>query len=123
MVGFKDNKSGLAQGGWDFPASFPFTAGFKILCTEGAIEWGFRAGKNIEQRGNKSDFLVYQPDGEISVIDIDKTDSFVLEDRYFIECIKNNKNPEIATFKDGRDILELSLAAIRSAKSGKTINL
>lgn len=121
MVMFKDNQSGLAQGGWDFPGSYPFTAGFKILCKDGAIDWGFKAGKNIEQRDKKSDFLVYRSDGKVIAMDIDKTDSFELEDRYFVDCIKNNRQADIATFKDGRDILELALASIKSAKEGKTI--
>ena len=122
MVKFDGNRSGLAQGGWDFPGSFPFTAGFKILCKDGVIEWGFKAGKNIEQRDNKSNFLVYRSDGKVLKQEVDETDSFVLEDRYFIDCIKNNKKPEIATFRDGRDILELALASIRSAKDAKTFH-
>ena len=85
------------------------------------MEWGFKAGKNIEERDNKSDFLVYMSDGEVVKKDIDDTDPFVLEDRYFVDCIENNKQPEIATLTDGRDILELALAAIKSAKETKTI--
>ncbi len=121
MVEFESNIKGLAQGGWDFPPSYPFTAGFKILCRDGAIEWGFKSGKNIEQRDNKSDFLVYLPDGEVARRDVENTDSFVLEDRYFVDCIKNNRQPEIATLREGRDILELALGAIESAKNAKTI--
>jgi len=123
MLRFRDGKTGLAQGGWDFPISYPFTAGFNILCDDGAIEWGFKAGKNIEKEKKKSDFLIYLSDGNIKKQDIDSTDSFELEDRYFIDCIRNNRKASICTFKDGRDILELALAAIESAKANKAIYL
>ncbi|MBN1299207.1 MAG: Gfo/Idh/MocA family oxidoreductase [Actinobacteria bacterium] len=123
MVRFNDDKSGVANGGWNYPDSFPFTAGFKILCRNGAMQWGFIAGKNIEGNYTKPDFLMYKPGERVVINDIDKTDSFVLEDRYFVSCIKNNRQAEVATFEDGRNTLGLALAAVSSAKEQKTLYL
>ena len=39
--------------------------------------------------------------------------------RYFIDCIKDRKNPERGSLEDGIGSLELTLAAIRSGETGK----
>jgi predicted dehydrogenase len=120
---FKNGKSGHAEGGWEFSSSFPFTMTLRILCEKGTIEWVFRTGKNIEERSKKSNLLIYKADGSIDKPEIKQEDAYLLECKYFIDCLDNNKEIDIATLEDGRNALEIAIAATKSAKERKTIEI
>jgi len=120
---FSNDMIALAQGGWAFRGAFPFTMIFRILCVGGTIEWVFRAGKTIEQRAQASKVTIYRTDSSIEELDVDKTDAFLLECKYFVDCVHNNKKVERSTFEDGKSALELALASVNSAKNKKAVNL
>jgi len=122
-IEFENGKSALAEGGWAFKGSFPFTMILRILCEKGTIEWVFRAGKNIEERAQKASLTVYENNGLIYTLEVDQADAYLLECKYFIDCIDNNRSIEMATFEDGRIALELALAATKSAKEKTVIKL
>ncbi|MDZ7838482.1 MAG: Gfo/Idh/MocA family oxidoreductase [Actinomycetota bacterium] len=113
-IEFKNGKSGFAEGGWAYGGEFPFTMVLRVLCEKGTIDWLFRAGKNIEQRGQKSLVNVYENSGKTYTLDVEDTDAYSLECKYFVECINNNRPIENATFEDGRKAIELALAAKKS---------
>ena len=115
-IEFQDGVGALAEGGWEFKGAFPFTMALRILCEGGTVEWIFRAGKNIEEREQAAKITVYKNDGSVEFLEASRDDAFFLELGYFIDCIENNKPVENASFEDGRDSLELALAAIRSAR-------
>ncbi len=118
---FKNGVSALAEGGWAFKGAFPFTMILRILCEKGTIEWVFRAGKNIEERAQGAKLTIYREDGAIDELDVDKTDAYLLECKYFIDCTENNKEIKKATFKDGRSALKLALAAVESSKENSVV--
>jgi len=122
-IEFASGASALAEGGWAFRGSFPFTMILRILCEKGTVEWVFRAGKNIEERDQKAALTIYKNDGSINTPEVDKTDAYFLECKYFIDCINNNKPIKKATFYDGRAALELALASLESAKENKIVKL
>lgn len=122
-VEFENGGFGLAEGGWEFAGSFPFTMILRILCEKGTIEWTFRAGKNIEQRQDKQGLIIYHEDSSITYPEVESKAPFLLEGSYFVEHVENKKSIEKATFKDARDILELTLAAIQSSNEETIIKL
>ena len=122
-VCFENGKSALAEGGWAFSSSFPFTMILRILCEKGTIEWTFRAGKNIEDRSQKMNLLVYKDDGSTDEPEVQEGDAYYLECKYFIDCVDNDREITNATLQDGRNALELALAATKSAKENKTVEL
>ena len=81
------------------------------------------AGKNIEKREQKADLIVYENNGSIYNLEVDQTDAYLLECKYFIDCIDNNRPVKRATCEDGRLALELALAATKSAKEKTLIKL
>ncbi len=93
----------------------------RILCEKGTIEWIFRAGKNIEERAKGAKLTIYREDGSIDELDVDKTDAYLLECRYFIDCIAKNKEVEVATFEDGKQALKFALAAVESSKNKSVV--
>ena len=122
-IEFENGKSGFAEGGWGFTGEFPFTMVVRILCENGSIEWIFRAGKNIEERAQSADVTIYEKDKSAYTIEVDQTDAYFLECKYFVDCIMNDSPIKKATFKDGRASLELALAARKSAKEKIIVKL
>lgn len=122
-IEFKNGAAGLAEGGWAFRGSFPFTMIFRILCESGTVEWIFRAGKNIEERFQEANLTVYRDDGSTDILEVKKKDAYLQELSYFVNCLKNNKPIENATFEDGKAALELALAAVKSAKEKSVVKL
>lgn len=120
---FQNGVTGFAEGGWTFKGSFPFTMALRILCEKGTIEWILRAGKNIEERSQKMKLIVYKEDGSIEEPEVEEEDPYYLECKYFVDCIDNDIPIENATFEDGRNALELALAATKSAKEQKPVKL
>jgi predicted dehydrogenase len=122
-VTFKNGVVGTVQAGWGFPAEFPFTMGFRILCEKGAVEWSFRAGKLLEERGQQALLRVYARDGSVRDEQTDSTDPFELQWRYFLDCLEKGRKISNASFEDGRNALALALATIDSANRNRPVKL
>jgi predicted dehydrogenase len=120
---YRNGGSALVQAGWRFPEDFPFTMGFRFLCEKGVVEWSFRAGKLLEQRDTPSFLSIYRYGGKVESEQIDKTDAFLLEWKYFLECLQNHTPVEKASFENGKQALRLALATSESARSGKRVRL
>lgn len=120
---FRNGVTGFAEGGWTFKGAFPFTMVLRILCEKGTIDWMLRAGKNIEERGQKNKLTVYKDDGSVEEPAVAEEDPYFLQCKYFIDCIDKDAPIENATFEDGRNALELALAATKSAKDQKPVKV
>ncbi|RKY02307.1 MAG: hypothetical protein DRP54_02040 [Spirochaetes bacterium] len=123
LFNFDDNVSGMSESGWAFKGSFPFTMLLRILCEKGTIDWTFKAGKNIEERGKEFSLTIYKPDGSVEIPEMEKEDPFYLELKYFIDCIENNTDIERATLEDGKNTLLVTLSAIKSLKENSIVYL
>jgi UDP-N-acetylglucosamine 3-dehydrogenase len=117
-VDFEGGRIGHVQSGWGFPPSYPFTMTIRILCEGGAVEWNFKAGQLLETRDRGAPLVVYRSDGSFSEERVDQEDPFLLQWRYFLNCIAEGRQIERATFDEGRTALKLALASIESAKKG-----
>jgi predicted dehydrogenase len=122
-MGFSDGITGCVQAGWGLPPGFPFTNVLRVVCENGTIEWTFRAGKLLEKRDLNSPMVIYKADGTILEETPDDTDAFLIQWKYFIDCLETERKIENATFEDGRNALEVVLAAMKSAKKGKTVKI
>lgn len=120
---YKNGSSALVQAGWRFPEDFPFTMGFRFLYEKGVIEWRFRAGKLLEQRETLSFLSIYRYGGTVENEPIDQTDAFLLEWKYFLECLQGGITIQKGTFENGKAALQLSLATAESARTGKKVKL
>jgi len=122
-IEFENGRSGLAESGWAFGGEFPFTMVLRVLCEKGAIDWVFRAGKNIEERSQKSEVHIYENSGKTYILDVKEQDPYYLECKYFVDCINNGWPIENATFEDGKKAIELALAAKKSVNEKSVVKL
>ncbi|MFO7928103.1 MAG: hypothetical protein R6U35_00355 [Candidatus Humimicrobiaceae bacterium] len=102
---------------------FSFTMVLRIICEKGTIDWVFRAGKNIEERVQKSLVYVYGHNSNTYTLDIEEEDPYYLECKYFIDCIANDKPIKNATLEDGKKSLSLGLAATKSIKEKSVVKM
>jgi UDP-N-acetylglucosamine 3-dehydrogenase len=122
-IEFKSGQCGLAEAGYGFKGKFPFTMVLRILCEEGCIDWTYRMGESIAERGQEFALTVYKADGTIYIPEFKKADPYYAECSYLIDCIENDKKIENGTFEQGYRALKLALATIESANEGTVVKL
>jgi len=121
-IEYESGAGGFVQSGIRFQKTFPFTMVLRIICEKGTIEWIFRAGVHLEERGKQVPIVIYKQDG-VEHIQAEQVDPYLREWKYFIECIEEDKEVEVASVEDGRHALEVTLASMKSAEKGTAIRL
>jgi len=112
-----------AEGSMMMPRSYPFSAGIRVLCQQGVIEHGFRAGPaagggNIG--GSFTRFLRTHPAvGGPETIPVEDADPWAAEIAYFADCVEQDRHPARGTGEQARDALLVSLAVNRSLATGR----
>jgi predicted dehydrogenase len=122
-VEFKSGQHGLTEAGYGFKGEFPFTMVLRILCENGTVEWIYRAGKTVGDRGEEFEPVVYLADGTVYKPEYDHNDPYYLECKYFVDCIENDTEITQATFEQGWASLQLALASFESAKKGTVVKI
>jgi predicted dehydrogenase len=103
------------EGGWDFPASFPFKMAFRAVFERGAVAMDggpltvYETGKDPVQPEITS--MKASAGGNISDLG-----GYYNEIDYFVGCIASGKPLELATAESSRASLEVALREIAEAK-------
>jgi predicted dehydrogenase len=121
-IEFESGGSGFVQAGIRYQKTFPFTMVIRIICEKGTIEWIFRAGVHLEERGKQIPIIIYKQDGK-DTVEVRQDDPYLAEWKYFIDCLVKNKKIENASIDDGRRALEVALASVKSAEKKTVIKL
>jgi predicted dehydrogenase len=95
----------------------------RILCEEGCIDWTYRMGENISERGKEFALTVYKADGTAYIAEFKKADPYYMECNYLIDCIENDKDIERGTFEQGYMALKLALVTLESTKKGTAVKM
>jgi myo-inositol 2-dehydrogenase/D-chiro-inositol 1-dehydrogenase/scyllo-inositol 2-dehydrogenase (NAD+) len=116
VLRFRNKALGMIDGAC--PVKYGYDARVEILGTEGVMLVGELKNQAVvtctKERGAYSSFFPSWRDrfGE----------GYLEEDRHFVDCIVNDREP-LASGEDGRAVLELTLAATKSFKTGEPITL
>jgi predicted dehydrogenase len=106
--------SGLAsvEAGCMMPQDYPFTAGLKVICEKGVIEYHFRAGgASFEQGQPVSYLLVHEPGHPSQPLTFEPGDGYLNELAYFVHCISSDTPPKRVTPADARLAVATALAS------------
>lgn len=123
QIQYRNGALATVQGGWMMQGDFPFTCGFRILGDEGVLEWTFRAGVNIEERGKASPLVLYRRGEARREIAVTGEDPYGAELRYFVTCVERGTPPELGTADQAILALQVALAAQRAASGGSPVTL
>lgn len=103
-----------AQGGWSFPSNFPFNMSFTILCKNGTMHFDSLSDPTL---------TVYTTKGETYQPEVEKVDGWFKELEYFLSCIEDDKEPEIASGTEAFNSLKVVLKEIESCKKGELVKV
>jgi predicted dehydrogenase len=106
------------------PSSWPFTTGIYVVGTEGALEYTFRVGANIQERHQASHFFrLYKSDGAVNEPNASTDDAYVAQLRYFADCLAQGQPPRICPPEETCQVMQVMTASRQSAESGRIIAL
>lgn len=94
------------NGGYLNPAGVGLTSSIKVYSENSLLE--FNSSKNVVTLSKKNEQTKY--------IDVPVFDAYLEEIKYFIECIKTNKNPDTITVDDAIESLKTCLTLRESLK-------
>lgn len=104
------------------PKGWPFSTSLRILGTEGALEYSFRVGTNIQEREEAIHFFrLYKSDGNVSEPAVSSEDVFVAQLRYFVQCIAAREAPLLCPAEESYQVMQVMAASRRSADRGHVI--
>ena len=102
----------VAEGGWDYPAGFPFSMTFRVTMDKATL--------SLAADGS---LTLYGEDNAAAVVSVPDGDGYSHELRHFIDCIANNRASTIVTPKSAMRSVQLVEAEIRSAAAGKPVKV
>lgn len=100
----------------DMLQRFP-TRNCRITGSEGTLLWdGTTDAVSQYSAKSKSWSLLYPPESS------DRNDMYLAEIRHFLDCVKTRKEPAIS-IADGRRVVEIALAVLRSSREMRSISI
>ena len=118
------DKKAVVEASYLMPKDSPFVVGFRLLGTDGCMEYRFRVGGGINEReAAERDLTLHRPGKPAKHLPYSDEDAYVAEIEYFIGCVRQAKGPEIATLEGARNVLQITLAAKESLETGRVVDL
>src|SRR5438477_442615 len=98
-----DGAEVVAEGSMLPPTSFPFNHSLRVICERGLLDYDFSAGGNLPAEGqSKNALTVYPPDGASYQAAMDPRSAYLIQARYFVDCLRRGTPPEIGTGEQAR---------------------
>jgi predicted dehydrogenase len=113
------------EGSHAMPASYPFTAGLRVLCGDGGVlEHSFVTGAGDEVADDEaaSGLSIHPADGEARAFR-EAADPWAAQIAHFLDCVEAGAEPRDGSFGQARAALAVALAARRSISSGEPVSL
>jgi predicted dehydrogenase len=106
------------------PEAWPFTTRILVYGSEGALEYAFRVGTNIQERDSAEHFFrLYKNDGTVSEPTSSAEDAFVAQLTYFVKCVTEHQQPSLCPPEETCQVMEVMSALRQSADSGRIVTL
>ena len=118
ILKYNNGPLGLAETSNIMPESFPFSAGIRILCENGAIETFFTIGKN-----GYPDFktIKYPSQGNPEELDIENINPYEEECKLFVESVNKGQETDLLSAQAAIDAITICLKAKESLEKGKEV--
>jgi predicted dehydrogenase len=103
----------VAEGGWDFPPSFPFRMSVRLVFESAAVEFNSIRTPTLAVHDAKT--------GKAEYPAVPAANGYTEELRYFIGCIAAGRPPERIMPADAAASVAIVEAEVRSAATGRTV--
>lgn len=120
----KNGIHAVAEVSFTMQTGYPFSFSVHIVAENATVEYSYSAGATIADRsGSKSEMKVWKKDEGLTTSQVGEYDAYKAQMEYFVNCIRENKQPEIITPQESYDVIRMIDALHRSADSGELIRL
>jgi predicted dehydrogenase len=110
-----DGPAVVAEGGWDYPASFPFRMEASLVFEKAAVEFSTRTSPTL---------AVYEEGAEEPVHpDVPEADGYTEELRYVVGCVDRGETPDRLPVEEAASAVALVAAEMQAARSGEAVTL
>lgn len=111
---YSSNIPVLVEGYWDMPPGHGFNMGFSALFEQAGVVWDCASGKPL---------TVYPLNGSTETPEMPPNDGYLNEIMYFLDCVEQNRRPEVSTPRHSREAVAIALAEAESVRTGQMIKL
>jgi len=117
-----------AEGGWGYPANFPFQMTFRAMFEDATVTLGYGGKPGLwafTGEGEPVDLMAsQQKEGEVDAgINVSSSDAYLNELRYFYNCLEEGRDLEIVTPRQARDSVALVRTEMESLETNRTIEV
>lgn len=115
-----------AEGGFMMPDGFPFTANFRMLGDKGYVQFPGGASGEVDHQSaavTADDVLLLAAGREPARKPFEQRNPYQIEIEYFLRCVAEDREPELATLSQARTVLEIAMAARTSMETGRPVTL
>lgn len=110
---YADGPVVVAEGGWDYPASFPFRMEAGLVFEKAAVAFSTMTSPAL---------TVYEEGAEAPLHPkVPVQDGYTEELRYFVGCVAEGKQPDRIAPEEAVSAVAIVEAEIESARSGKPV--
>lgn len=102
-----------AEGSWAMAKGFAFRMQYMVNFQNATAVFDSSA----------SDALMLSTEGETKPVELDPAMGYDLEIAYFLDCVKNNREPKTVTMRDAAQAVRLVEAEVESVGSGGAVSL
>jgi predicted dehydrogenase len=114
--------SGFAEGSTIRPDGYPFTMSLWVTCEKGTVEYTFRAaGETVVAGTTSTNLMVYEAGKQPRPLPAPGDDGYEAQAAYFVECLRQQRQPERGTAQQGRLAVRMALAARQSIETNQIV--
>jgi UDP-N-acetylglucosamine 3-dehydrogenase len=117
-IGYAKGGKAMAEASFLMPAGFPLTMRLSVLCEHGDIELKAEGYPQMEKS-----LTIYKPNKRPRSVRIPEKDGYAEEIRYFIDCVRHDKQPEMIPPESALLALKTALAARRSVEEEAPVTI
>lgn len=123
ILSFPNGISAAIEGIIEMAKGYPFTMQLRLVGEKKVYDYIMKAGTNLEDVGSaKRETRIYE-EGMSTVLALDETDAYETELLHFLNCVENNKESEIISMEDVRNVLCTIEAIQASLETGQKIRV
>jgi predicted dehydrogenase len=103
---------------------YPFSFDIRIMGSRATVEYSYSAGATIADRpSGKTELKLWRQGQGKTAVALNAYDAYERQLRYFLDCVENNRKPEIITPEQSREVIAMIDALHRSADGKKIVYL
>ena len=120
----KNGIHAMAEASFTMQTGYPFSFSVSIIGSEATLEYDYHAGIRIADTDEaESHMKIWRKGKGLEVIRLEEEDAFLRQMRYFTDCVKAGKKPELITPEQTYEVIHMVDALHESAHSGQAVVL